>query len=167
MIPYSPLHAVLQYVVLNITFPKQRFCLHFVVLHAETLSMYTLLRTFNGFILCLVDINFDLIVVLCASTTTISAANVCNGISLKIKKKKRFKKSFLNLNYTFFPQANPINSEKPGGVAQIQEQEELKNALIGAQESAAVQMLLEICLPTEADKVRANYFYFFSRISID
>jgi hypothetical protein len=43
-------------------------------------------------------------------------------------------------------QSNPTQKAGPGqgGV----EREELKNALVAAQDSAAIQMLLEICLPT-------------------
>jgi len=38
--------------------------------------------------------------------------------------------------------------------AAIQEREELRDVIIATQESAVVQLLLEICLPTEEDKVR-------------
>ena len=40
------------------------------------------------------------------------------------------------------------------------EREELKNALISAQESTAVQLLLEICLPFENEKVQRWEFTF-------
>lgn len=33
-----------------------------------------------------------------------------------------------------------------------QEREELKRALVDAQESAAIQILIEVCLPTKEDK---------------
>ena len=53
----------------------------------------------------------------------------------------------------FFSQANPQPSEKPGAIAAQQETEELKNAMIGAQESTAIQILLECCLPQPQDYV--------------
>ena len=36
----------------------------------------------------------------------------------------------------------------------IQEREELRDAIIALQESSVVQLLLEICLPTEEDEVK-------------
>ena len=38
------------------------------------------------------------------------------------------------------------------------EREELKNALIAAQESAAIQILLEVCLPTAEERKVRHYF---------
>jgi len=38
--------------------------------------------------------------------------------------------------------------------AAIQEREELRNAVIATQDSVVVQLLLEMCLPTEEDEVR-------------
>jgi integrator complex subunit 2 len=50
-------------------------------------------------------------------------------------------------------QENP-STGAPGTATQLdQEKDELKNALVAVQESAAVQMLLEVCLPNEFDPV--------------
>lgn len=47
-----------------------------------------------------------------------------------------------------------------GGLTSDAEREELKNALIAAQESAALQILLESCIETEEDVVGfENLFY--------
>ena len=43
---------------------------------------------------------------------------------------------------------------KDPNTAAIQEKEELRDVIIATQESAVVQLLLEICLPTEEDEVR-------------
>lgn len=43
---------------------------------------------------------------------------------------------------------------KTEGAAVEQEREELRAALVTAQESAAMQILLEVCVPTAQDKVR-------------
>ena len=51
--------------------------------------------------------------------------------------------------------ATTQNTEKPGQVVNLQEREELKNALVAAQESAAIQILLESCLPLQDEKVKA------------
>ena len=49
--------------------------------------------------------------------------------------------------------ANSNGKNTPsGGVNTEQEREELKSALLAAQESAVVQILLEICLQSEEDK---------------
>ena len=40
------------------------------------------------------------------------------------------------------------------------ERDELKSALISAQESAAIQILLEVCLPTDIEKQVQFYVYF-------
>ena len=46
--------------------------------------------------------------------------------------------------------------------AAIQEREELRDAVIATQDSVVVQLLLEMCLPTEEDEVRGchNKIYF-------
>jgi len=54
-------------------------------------------------------------------------------------------------------QANPIPKRSQTangntGLNMEQEREELRLALSAAQESAAIQLLLEICLPTKQDK---------------
>ena len=49
-------------------------------------------------------------------------------------------------------QANPV-VDKSGQIQPTAEREELKNALLAAQESAAVQILLENCLPRDSEKV--------------
>ena len=47
---------------------------------------------------------------------------------------------------------NPM-LEKTGLLESEKDREDLRMALVQAQESAAVQILLECCLPTEEDKV--------------
>ena len=56
---------------------------------------------------------------------------------------------------------------KDTNTAAIQEKEEMRDIIIATQESAVVQLLLEICLTTEDDEVGCNeninfviYFYF-------
>ena len=58
-------------------------------------------------------------------------------------------------------QSHPVPASKRGmptnGNSADIEREELKGALVAAQESAIVQILLEICLPTEEErKVRSG-----------
>lgn len=47
----------------------------------------------------------------------------------------------------------PGGGDKGGGIAADTDREELRLALVAAQESAAVQILLECCLPTDREKV--------------
>lgn len=49
--------------------------------------------------------------------------------------------------------------EKTGQLTSDVEREELKNALVAAQESAALQILLETCLETEEDKVNPDLMW--------
>lgn len=54
------------------------------------------------------------------------------------------------------PLTGPVPNHIPGnlaGVGSDGEREELKTALIATQESAVVQIILEICLETEKDQV--------------
>ena len=51
---------------------------------------------------------------------------------------------------------------KTEGAAVEQEREELRAALVTAQESAAMQILLEVCVPTAQDKVRKQRLPLFS-----
>ena len=51
-------------------------------------------------------------------------------------------------------QAHPASRTE--GVAVEQEREELKAALVTAQESAAIQILLEVCVKTPQDQVCFN-----------
>ena len=51
-------------------------------------------------------------------------------------------------------QAHPASRTE--GVAVEQEREELKAALVTAQESAAIQILLEVCVKTPQDQVCGN-----------
>lgn len=54
--------------------------------------------------------------------------------------------------------AAPSNAMTLAGQAETMEvtREELKNALLSAQDSAAVQLLLEVCLPAEEEKTQEN-----------
>lgn len=54
------------------------------------------------------------------------------------------------------PLVGPLPAQGPGNLAGItsdSEREELKTALIATQESAVVQIVLEICLETDEDEV--------------
>lgn len=51
---------------------------------------------------------------------------------------------------------NPM-LEKTGLLESEKDREDLRLALVAAQESAAVQILLECCLPTEEDKVITKF----------
>lgn len=56
--------------------------------------------------------------------------------------------------------SNPVipgSKPQPEIVLAEQEREELKSALIGAQESSALQILLEVCLPLKIEKSKATY----------
>ena len=57
-------------------------------------------------------------------------------------------------------QATPAESNAAVNMkgASLQEREELKMALVSAQESGAVQVLLECCLPNKEEKVRGLHF---------
>ena len=57
------------------------------------------------------------------------------------------------------PLLGPVATQGPGNLAGISsdsEREELKTALIATQESAVVQIVLEICLETNEDKVNQS-----------
>ena len=54
-------------------------------------------------------------------------------------------------------QAHPASRTE--GVAVEQEREELKAALVTAQESAAIQILLEVCVKTPQDQVCGNKLF--------
>ena len=57
------------------------------------------------------------------------------------------------------PLMGPIPNQTPGNLAGISsdiDREELKTALIATQESAVVQIVLEICLETEEDQVQSE-----------
>lgn len=58
---------------------------------------------------------------------------------------------------------NPdIDDNKSGQTSTVKEREELRLALVAAQESAAVQMLLECCLPmNEQEKVDGTLYVFY------
>ena len=57
------------------------------------------------------------------------------------------------------PGSNLPAGSKSGPLSTEVEREELKGALIAAQESAALQILLEACLETKEDRV-IKYLYF-------
>ena len=58
---------------------------------------------------------------------------------------------YLAASRTLLAQQILANSQPKGGIGTEQEREELKSALLAAQESAVVQILLEICLPAEKE----------------
>ena len=65
------------------------------------------------------------------------------------------------------PLIGPVAAQGPGnlaGVTSDSEREELKTALIATQESAVVQIVLEICLETDDDEVCS---FFVSSITLD
>jgi integrator complex subunit 2 len=60
------------------------------------------------------------------------------------------------------PLMGPIPNQTPGNLAGITsdiDREELKTALIATQESAVVQIVLEICIETEEDQVTIRNYH--------
>ncbi|NXF35397.1 INT2 protein, partial [Nyctibius bracteatus] len=70
-------------------------------------------------------------------------------------------KAYLNshLKETAEQDIRPSQNSAMGPEAPEVTREELKNALLAAQDSAAVQILLEICLPTEEEKAQSSHVH--------